>query len=366
MRVAVSKQDFQKALVLLSKATDKKSRLSFEWAKLTAEFDKHLTLQGTNGEVYLTLKAPVEVEAEGQVCVEADVLLKAVKSIKKREWIELYTKEDRLVIKAGDLIQKLALKPVEDFPEFPNPNFQASLPDFVLNEAIGKVSFAVATEKEDAMKVLKCLYIDGRGSFTNFVGSNGHKLALLKSDKYPLDIKAKLYIKSLKLLKELLKNAGQVQIGTDENFVHLSNGLWTISIKDFSDADYPDYEAVFPNQSDYDVVVVVFAEDLDNALANFVKHPKITIEFTDRDDGFRIKAQDEELGEAEVWVKADIYGIKQFSLDFIPKHIKDFTEEVGKGLIEARFKDDDGFPALFKADGSYSYLVMPLIRKKKY
>jgi len=83
VRVAVPKKEFSKALALLSKATDKKSRLGFQWAKLKTEFDKHLTLQGTNGEVYLTLLVPAETETEGEVCVEANTLLKAVKSIKK-------------------------------------------------------------------------------------------------------------------------------------------------------------------------------------------------------------------------------------------------------------------------------------------
>jgi len=58
MRVALPKADFSKALSLLSKAVEKKSRLSFQWVKLKAKFDQHLELQGTNGEVYLTLKAP--------------------------------------------------------------------------------------------------------------------------------------------------------------------------------------------------------------------------------------------------------------------------------------------------------------------
>jgi DNA polymerase III sliding clamp (beta) subunit (PCNA family) len=92
MRVAVPKKEFQRALALLSKATDKKSRLSFDWVKLKAKFDQHLELQGTSGEVYLTLKVPVEVEEEGEVCVEANALLKTIKTI-KANWIKLYTEK---------------------------------------------------------------------------------------------------------------------------------------------------------------------------------------------------------------------------------------------------------------------------------
>ena len=364
MRVAVPKQEFQKALALLNKATDKKSRLSFDWVKLTARFDQHLLLQSTNGEVYLTLKVPVEVGEEGEVCVEANALLKAIKTIKSNR-IELYTEEDKLVIEAGGITQKLALKPVKDFPEFPNPQFQASLPDFVLLQGIEKTGFATSKEKDRLRYTLEHLYIDGRGDHLRIVGSDGHRLAVLRFDKYSLDFKAKIYFKSLKLLKELLKDAGQVQIGIGDNFTHLSNGLWTISIRDFSEYDYPDYDAVVPPVETYDIVVDVLSEDLDKVLDNFTRFNKITFEFVGR-DGFKVKAQDGDGNEVEAWVKADVYGDKQFSIDFDPKQLKEFTEAVEKQIyIEARFKDDDGFPALFKVNENYFYLVMPFIRKKK-
>ncbi len=365
MRVAVPKKELNKALTLLSKVAEKKSRLSFGWIKLKAELDKHLELQGTNGEMYLTLLAPAEVEAEGEVCVEADALLKAVKSI-KNNWFSLYTEEDKLVIKTGDLTQKLSLKQTENFPQIPEAKFQASLPSFVLLQGIEKTGFAVSKEKDRIRYTLEHLYIDGRGDHLRIVGSDGHRLAVLKFDKYPVDIKAKLYYKSLKILKDLLKGAGQVQIGIDDGFTYLSNELWTLAVRVFSECDYPDYDAVVPPVETYDAVVDVLVEDLDSALNNFMRFRKITLEFIDK-DGFKIKAQDEELGEVEVWVKADVYGDKQFSIDFDPKQLKEFTEAVEKEqIIVARFKNDDGIPSLFEVNGNYFYLLMPIVRKKSY
>jgi DNA polymerase-3 subunit beta len=367
MKIAVPKQDFQKALALLGKAVDKKSVLdAFRVVKLKAEFDKHLLLQGANGEVYLTLLAPVEVEEEGEICVEANALLKAVKSVKSKERIKLYTEEDKLVIEAGNITQKLTLKPVNEFPEFPEPKFQTSLPAFVLLRGIEKAAFAVAKEKDRLRYTLEHLYIDGRGDHVRIVGSDGYRLAVLRFNDYQFDLKAKLYFKSLKLVKELLKNAGQVQIGAEENFTHLSNGLWTISIRNFSEYDYPDYDAVVPPKETYDIVVEVLAEDLDKALENFTRFSKITIEFTNNQDAFTIKAQDENENQVETWIKADIYGIKQFAIEFDPKQLKEFTEVAGEGYIEARFKDDDNMPALFRVNENYFYLVMPVHRKKNY
>jgi DNA polymerase III sliding clamp (beta) subunit (PCNA family) len=116
----------------------------------------------------------------------------------------------------------------------------------------------------------------------------------------------------------------------------------------------------------YDAVVEVLSEDLDNVLTNFARYDKITFEFISK-DGFRVKAYDSDNTEIEAWINADVYSDKQFSVDFVPKQLKEFTEAIeGQLYIEARFKDDNDFPALFRVNDNYFYLVMPLIRKKNY
>lgn len=360
MRVILQRKDFSKALALLSKAAVRRSYIgTFCWVKLKAFVlqDEKLMLQTTTGEVYLTLLVPAEIIEEGEVCVEVFALHDAVKSSKDSQFIELYTAQDKLVVKTNTFTQKLELKPVEFFPDFPTPQFQTSLLSSVLKYGIEKVRFAVAKEERGP---LAHLFIDGQGDHVCFVGSDGHRLAVLRLD-YEVDLKVMLYYKSLKLLKELLKlkHAEQVHIGYDDKFVYLTNGVWTTAVRVLSEARYPLYEAVVPPTYIYDVVVEVSRRDLASALENFKQLDKITIEFTDR-KGFKIKTQD-----AETLVEADVHGDIGFSLDFNPRQLEEFTDVVGAyTYIEARFKNSDEVPAMFKVGDNYLYLVMPLIRKR--
>jgi len=363
MRVILPRKDLSKALSLLSKAVAKRSVLeSFRWVRLKTD-ENHILLQGTNGDVYLTLRTPATgIEERGEACVKATELLNATKSI-KAEYFELYTENEKLVVKADNLTQKLALKPVEKFPLFPETKFQASLPAVMIMQGIEKTGFAV--DKENEIGSLAHLYIDGRGDHLRFVASDGHRLAVLKFDDYAFDLKVKLHYKSLKLLKELLKDAGNVYIGYEKSeFAYLTNGSWTVAIRDFSEARYPDYDAVVPPPETYDTVVEVLIDDLNNALKNLTKFDKITLEFSSKDH-FKIKAHDKDGNEIEFLVKASVCGDIGFSIDFDPRRLKEFTEDAGEGVfIGARFKNDDNVPALFKVNDNYFYLAMPLIRKK--
>jgi len=51
------------------------------------------------------------------------------------------------VVQAGDVESGLALLSVEEFPSFPNPIYQSTLPTKLLLSAIEKVEFAVAKHK---------------------------------------------------------------------------------------------------------------------------------------------------------------------------------------------------------------------------
>jgi len=357
MKVLLSKNDFSKAKALLSKAVNKQ----FSWVKLKTDKD-HLLLQATTGEVYLTLKAPITVEGvkeEGEACVEATELFEAIKS-NKAKYFELYTENEKLVVKADNLTHKLALKPAEEFLVFPEPKLQATLPAVALKDGIEKTGFAVAKEK-DNYDTLEHLYIDGRGDNLRFVGSDGHRLAVLKIDSCAFDMKVKLHYKSFRLLKELLKHDGQqVHIGYGGRFVYLTNGSsWTVAIRDLSEGRYPNYEAVIPPADTYETTVRVSRGDLASALENFTMYDVITFEFTDN-KSFKLKTQC-----TEVIVTAEVRGEIGFSLDFSLRKLKEFTDAAGAyTYIEAMFKNDDNVPALFKVNDNYFYLAMPLIRKK--
>ncbi len=370
MRMVLSAQDFKNSLALLTKASARNTGIGpFGWLKLKTE-SKNMVLQSANGEVYLTLTLQtLETKEHGEVCVELLPLYESIRSTSD-EYVELYTTRDKLVVKTDRLTQKFDLRPVEMFPVFPKPeDFQASIRASMLSEGIKKTGFAVKKDRS----VMGHLYVDFRGDRIHFVGTDGHRLAMLKFDYTfdPSSAKVKLYHKSLKILKELLRKDSEViLIGCGESkldritnkksrLVYITNGDWMIAIRDFSAESYPNYEAVIPHADTYDITAEIRIDDLDNALKHFTKADRITLEFTD--SRFKIKSHDREA----VIEASYIHGNLGFSIDFNPLQLKEFTEAARKDgyVIKAFFKNDEEVPALFKVNNDYLYLVMPLRRR---
>jgi DNA polymerase III sliding clamp (beta) subunit (PCNA family) len=221
MRAVLEKKSLGKALAVLNKVVEKTNAdIPSTWFKLTAVQDS-LVIQAMGSGVCLSVWVPADVEVDGEVCVEAGVFIKVVRTFKSKV-IELWTDEDRFMITGEGMVQKLRVKPVKAFPVFPDCVYQYSLPASVLGDGIGKVGFAVGRNRNFTEDVLNNLYIDGKGKYLNIVGSDGYRLAVFKVN-IPFNQKIYINYKALDILYELLKVGGEVRIGVVEEFP----SVWT-------------------------------------------------------------------------------------------------------------------------------------------
>lgn len=362
MRVIFSKQVLNKALVVLGKVVEKTNAdIPSTWFKLAAVRGS-LVIQAMGSGVYLTLWVPADVEVEGEVCVEAGVFMKVVRTFKSKV-IELQTDEDRIMIIGEGMVQKLRVKPVKAFPAFPDCVYQYSLSASVLRDGIGKVGFAVGRNRDFTGDVLNNLYIDGKGEYLNIVGSDGYRLAVFRVD---LPFNQKIYInyKALDILYELLKVGGEVKIGVVEDikkFVCLSGDNFKLAVQVFAEYDYPDYESVIP--SGCNTLIEVYAEDLSKALNSFANYGVVVFELTEGSEGFKVRTMNNCGGEdLEAWVRGRVVG-KDLTIAFKPKQLIQFLKGINH-YIQIEFIDAQN-PAVFVADKNYLFVVMPVLLEKE-
>jgi DNA polymerase-3 subunit beta len=331
------------------------------WFKLTAVQDS-LVIQAMGSGVCLSVWVPADVEVDGEVCVEAGVFIKVVRTFKSKV-IELWTDEDRFMITGEGMVQKLRVKPVKAFPVFPDCVYQYSLPASVLGDGIGKVGFAVGRNRNFTGDVLNNLYIDGKGKYLNIVGSDGYRLAVFKVN-IPFNQKIYINYKGLDILYELLKVGGEVRIGVVEDikkFVCLSGDNFELAVQVFAEYDYPDYERVIP--SGCYTLIEVYAEDLNKALNSFANYGVVVLELTESREGFKVRTMKNCGGEdLEAWVHGRVVG-KDLTIAFKPKQLIQFLKGINH-YIQIEFIDEQS-PAVFVADKNYLFVVMPVLAEKE-
>jgi DNA polymerase-3 subunit beta len=350
MLVKLHKLQLADALQTLTKVVEKKTPFYYlQNVKLTTS-NKYLILQATNLERFLTIKVPVEESYDKfSVCINADKLAKLIKELDNEIIFEL--KETYLLIKSGNTKAKLFIQDDEEFPEFPKPICDIEFDARVLRDAIEKVSFATSTNYDN----LKCLLIDGKKQYTNFVASDGHRLVIYKHIMN-FDKLFKLHVSGLAVLKDLLDKADTIKFGATENMTFISTELWELALRN-TEGEYPDYEAVIP--SDWAYKAVFDVDEMSKALKKLLVLGKDAIGVEMFVDGEKItmKAQSPDYGEIEVKVSVE-EASGEMHIAFNGKYLKEFIDNA-EDKVEMKLVDAES-PMVFENRENYMYVLMPM------
>jgi len=309
-------------------------------------FIGYAQLQGTNLEAYLTIQVPAGTLEAGAVCVSAKRFLPLAKAGDGD--VKLFTKNGNLVVQSGDLKGETFLMPVGEFPTFPSPTYQSTLPTKLLLSAIEKVGFAVARHK-DAMGY-GYLLVDGQEDSVNFVASDVYRFAIFRAE-VPFEDRIKLPYRSLEALKDLLEKEGKetVRVGRNEEFVFLAGSDWEMAFR-VKYWEHPNYKAVIPKE--FKTRVMLNIEELDRALKEFLNAEEVVFHI---DKGLKLMAKGLEKAE----INATVEG-QALSVAFNPKFVKELTK-ANKGALEILLVDDRR-PAVFKLGKDFLYLLIPKLR----
>jgi DNA polymerase-3 subunit beta len=353
MLVRLYKSQLADALQTVAKAVERKaSAFYLQAVKLTFEKD-YLIMQATNLERFLTVKVPLEpiglfVEPK-TVYVDATKFAKFVKELD--EEILLAPDDTELEVKSGRAKAKFLVMGEAELPEFPEPVYDIEFDARLLLDAIERVSFASSTDYDN----LKCLLIDGKGDYINFVASDGHRLVIYKHPT-ALDKQFKLHTGGLAVLKDLLDEADTVKLGATENMTFVATELWELALRN-TEGDYPDYEAVIP--SDWTCKAEFDADEMDKALKKLLVFGKDAIGVEMFVDGEEIvmKTQSPDYGEIEVKVSAeDVQG--EMRVAFNGKYLKQFIDNA-EGRVVMKLVDAEN-PMVFENGENYMYVLMPM------
>jgi DNA polymerase-3 subunit beta len=351
MLVRLYKSQLADALQIVAKAVERKaSAFYLQAVKLTFEKD-YLIMQATNLERFLTVKVPLEpiglfVEPK-TVYVDGVKFAKFVKELD--EEILLAPEDTELEVKSGRTKAKFLVIGDADLPEFPEPVYDIEFDAKLLLDAIERVGFAIHKEYDN----LKCMLIDGKGDYINFVGSDGYRLAIYK---HPMsfDKRFKLHVSGLAVLKDLLDDV--VKFGATENMTFVATELWELALRN-TEGEYPDYEAVIP--SDYTCKAVFDAEDMEKALRKLLVLGKdaVGVEMFVSGEEIIVKTQSPDYGEIEVKVPAEeVSG--EMRVAFNGKYLKQFIDNAD-GKVVMKLVDAES-PMVFENDENYMYVLMPM------
>lgn len=324
-----------------------------------------LELTGTDLEVQLVARVPVDSTEPGALTVPARKLLDIFRLLPERSQVSVETKEDRLAVRCGSSRFNLTTLPAESYPAFDSGNteLEVTISSSHLRMAMEKTTFAMA--QQDVRYYLNGLLLDLEGDILRTVASDGHRLAMFQTDLPTPFASNRQIIIPRKGITELLRLLGDaddaINIQISPNTVRVNLGKVLFSAK-LIEGRFPDYQRVMPRE-----LVRIYQTNRDTLKAALSrvsvlaseKQKSITLD-VQADGLMTLKGQNSEHEEAEEQLTVDAQG-GEVSIGFNAAYLLDAIGHIDSELVRL------SFPAAANscliedtADQRFKYVVMPM------
>ncbi|NWF75368.1 MAG: DNA polymerase III subunit beta [Nitrospirae bacterium] len=374
MKLTISKDEMLEKLANIQNIIEKKNTMP-----ILSHFLLHASKKGSYiiaTDIETAIKEPLEanIEKEGKLCIPARKLFEIVREVEGDlyfESLEETTAEGWLKIRSGASNFKIATLPSSDFPAWPNlGDVEELLIDAeVLLEMIEKTLYSAG--ESDTRYTLNGLLFHMKPQDKNFivVGTDGHRLALIKRDMESEMKSEKKIIVPRKGVSELRKFLADSDGSEEKKKVKISIGekhlLFSIDKIQFLtrliEGSYPNYENVIPQSNEKKMFIgrEPFIRVL-RRVSVMSKERASAVKFDLDKDTLTVSSSSPDIGEAKEEVAIE-YKFDKLSLGFNARYVLDVLGGMSDEKVVFEFQDPLS-PVLVKEAGNefYQCVIMPM------
>lgn len=365
MQFTIQREALLKPLQLVAGVVERRQTLPVLSNVLVVVDGNTLSLTGTDLEVELIGRIPLEEQAEpGEITVPARKLMDICKSLPDDSTINFRVEEGKAILKAGRSRFTLTTLPAADFPNVEDGesamNFAVS--QSKLRRLIERTGFAMA--QQDVRYYLNGMLLEINAGQLRAVATDGHRMAMCTVDasidyqeKYQLIVPRKGILELARLLGEA-DDLINITLGT--HHIRATTGDFTFTSK-LVDGKFPDYERVLPRGGDK--VVLADRQSLRNAFSRTAilsneKYRGIRLMLSDA--LLKIQANNPEQEEAEEDTVVDYSGAP-LEIGFNVSYLLDVMNVLSNEQIKMTLSDANSSALVQESESDDSlYVVMPM------
>lgn len=370
MKFLIKKEEFLKGLSRVQSVADRRNTMPILSNVLIESVEGGVAITATDLEIGLRGVYEASVKEPGGVTLSARKLFEIVRELPEEEVSVESAENNWATIKSGSAVFKFTGLAKEEFPTLPEmegADFLPVEPD-VMRDLIKKTIFAAGDN--DTRYVLNGLYMilsaEGKESAIQMVGTDGHRLALLRK-KLPGKPAAPagtaiIPKKSAAELKKLLdEGEGGLMMALSRNHIVFKlDSLYMVTR--LIEGNYPNYEQVIPTTNDK--TVVCDKSHLTSALKRvslLSRERTNAVKFSFSGAKAVLSSQNPEMGEATEDMGVE-YGGSEIEVGFNAKYLLDALSAMDHDKVSLLLKDALS-PCIISpagGDGGYKCVVMPM------
>lgn len=367
MRFTIGTETLLKPLQAVHGVVERRQTLPILSNVLVVARDGILSLTGTDMEVELVSRTPLEGMEDGEITVPARKFVDICRALPADGEVRFEVDGERAVLKCGRSRFNLTTIAAADYPstEEPADASRMRMPASRLKRLIELTQFAMA--QQDVRYYLNGMLFEIDGRQLRTVATDGHRLALAESTlDAPVEGGPRQLILPRKGVVELSKllasEEGDIELMLGNNAVRLDTEHMSFSSK-LIDGRFPEYQRVIPAKDQCDKQVVADREALRRSLqrAAILSNEKYrAVRLCLESGSLRIMASNPEQEQAEDQVEVDYEG-EALEIGFNVSYLIDALTTVPCEEARIYLTDASSSALIVPADGeACEYVVMPM------
>ena len=373
MRVSCLQENLARGLAIVGRAVATRTTLPITQNVLITTDENRLKLSATNLELAISTSVGAQVEEEGSITVPARLLTEFVNSL-PQDKIEMVTTPQplSLALTCARFEANINGAPTEDFPPIPTveSGVVGRVEANVINEAIGHVAFAAATD--ESRPVLTGIKVEIEDDGFTFAAADGFRLAVFKAKLAEASPENVSFIIPARALQEVSRAAA----GQEEDIEFTvtpskSQALFKLPntevVSQLIQGTFPNYSQLIPES--YGTRVVVDRQEFLRATRSasiFARDGNgiIRMQMAGAENGsagkLSVSSRADEIGDNQGDIDAQVEG-DESKIAFNSKYLTEVLDVLGEGEVALETTSPSS-PGVLRPVGSegYVHVVMPM------
>ena len=367
MKFKTTSKEIKEFVLSVSRAVDiKPSNPSLQGIYIRAD-NNYCELIGTDLDLVIKARFPVEVEVEGESLINSRVFSEVVRKLPVGDVVfsdlgnevKIETKKTEYKLRKLDHLTY----PKSLLEEPYDTETSQKLKTLQLFNALKKVG--IAASPEGGKPTLTGVYFDNEESETNLVSTDSYRLATTTVSDLPISDAGIVSFRSLNETIKLFEEEEEININSTERELHFYNERYYTSVRKL-EGKFPEYKALFPKENLFSIEVdkKTILDSLDRSTVVAEGFIPVTLKVID-EKTLHIYSTNKDIGGGVEKVDIGILGldvgdVSGFEISFNPNYLIQGVEVLEGSKVYLRFSGNDKPAVIQGEEEKYKYLLMPV------
>ncbi len=330
--------------------------------------DGKATLIATDSEVGIRCEIPeVTTDSVGEVLLPTQQIIAILREVQD-DTVELEVTDEALWVRSGRSEFRLSVEDPAEFPDvaaFDSENYLV-VPGRQLKQTIQRTLFA--TDVESTRYALGGVLVETNADSVTLAATDSRRLAVAHTtcsttgEGVSTSNRPVVPAKAMSLIDRSIHSDDQeVHLAFHANDVLVRSGASTIYAR-LVEGRFPKYQDVIPKEFKVAIELVVgpFLSAVRQSMI-VTNEESRGVDFTFADGNLTLNSMGAEVGTSRIELPVSYDG-EPITITFDPKFVADFLKVLDPSSGLTLNLIDSGSAAVFRTEGDYTYVVMPLAR----